>query len=517
MPDVVAKTMAVISAVLLALAIAILYVTSRPPSGTQEVVAEFRNAFPLIEGMHVRVDGAIAGSVGTIEVNDEGLAAVTLLVEEEIEDPTADASAAIRQGDTTGDSYVAYDPGDEDAPLGDVDGIPTIVCDAKTAEDPCSNTLVAPRFDDLLNAFGPSERAGIQLILVELARAVDKRGGDLNQAALELRPALVAASRALDEVNGQNAALRSLIRDTEAVTAQAADRRVQLNHLIESLGRTLEATTSELPALDAGLLKLPPTVDRAESTLAALTSAATATTPLARELASGAPQLAETLRLAPPFIDDAEFVVDRATPTLKLTRDLLAASEPTIKADPQRVVTGPFDLAPAVSNLFRGILGGDTTFDAFFGAPVSQRGFGAVAVEPGNQAGYPPGYDRNFLRISAVVNCEAFGVPIRPGCLLDAITNLRGDGTAGSSGLASDGNADDPVPDSGDGGGGSGGGGQGGNDDVAETLDGLGLDDTLDGLDLDGALDGLGLGGGAQGTPPATGQEIQDLLDFLLR
>jgi len=510
MPDVVAKTMAVITGVLLVFVVAVLYVTSRPPSGTQEVIAEFRNAFPLIEGMHVRVDGAIAGSAGKIEVTDEGLASVTLLIEETIEEPTVGASAAIRQQDTTGDSYVAYEPGDGEEPLPEVDGEPTIACDAETATDPCSNTLVAPRFDDLLNSFGPSERAGIQLILVELAKALDKRGDDVNQAALELRPALVSAGRAVEEINGQNAALRSLIGDTEAVTAQAADRRVQLSRLIESLGRTLDATAAELPSLDAGLAKLPATVDRARTTLAALTDAATASQPLAEELAAGAPQLAETLRLAPPFVDDAGSVVERATPTLKLTRDLLAGAEPTIKADPQRVVTGPFDLAPAVSNLVRGILGSDTTFDAFFGAPVSQRGFGAIAVEPGGQPGYPAGYDRNFLRISAVVNCEAFGVPIEPGCLAGAIANLRGEGTRGESGPESADDGGESTPDAPTADPGSGGNDGGG---LNETLDQLGLDP--DDLGIKDTLDGLGQGGG-QGSPPASGAPLEDLLDFLL-
>ena len=64
MPDLLAKGVAVIVGVLLALAIGILVVTSRPPAGAGQVTAEFDNAFPLIEGMHVRVDGAIAGSVG---------------------------------------------------------------------------------------------------------------------------------------------------------------------------------------------------------------------------------------------------------------------------------------------------------------------------------------------------------------------------------------------------------------------------------------------------------------------
>ena len=40
--------------------------------------AEFEDVYPLLPGMHVRVDGAIAGSVGEIEITDEGTALVTM-------------------------------------------------------------------------------------------------------------------------------------------------------------------------------------------------------------------------------------------------------------------------------------------------------------------------------------------------------------------------------------------------------------------------------------------------------
>jgi ABC-type transporter Mla subunit MlaD len=137
MPDLLAKGVAVTVAALLAIVIGILVVTSRPPAGAQTVTAEFDNAFPLIEGMYVRVDGAIAGSVGSIDVNDEGNAEVDLILNDSIEPASSDATAAIRQQDTTGDSYVAFDPGDSGEPLPE-EGI---VC---ADFDTCEQTLVAP-------------------------------------------------------------------------------------------------------------------------------------------------------------------------------------------------------------------------------------------------------------------------------------------------------------------------------------------------------------------------------------
>ncbi len=71
-------------------------------------------------------------------------------------------------------------------------------------------------------------RQGLKLILVELGKGLERRGDDLNGAVLALRPGLEAADEALAEVRSQNAALRSLIADAEAVTGQAAARSREL-------------------------------------------------------------------------------------------------------------------------------------------------------------------------------------------------------------------------------------------------------------------------------------------------
>jgi ABC-type transporter Mla subunit MlaD len=411
--------------------LAILYVGSEPPSGTREIVAEFRDAFPTIEGMQVRTDGAISGSIGKIRVDDRGLAEVTLLVDKTIPAPRADATATIRQADSTGDSYIAYEPGTASKALPQKDGKGRIACAAATPVSPCANTLAAPRLDDLINAFGPPEQAGVKLILDNLSDAVAHRGLDINRAALDLVPALDAANHAVVEVNTQNAALKRLIGDMEAVSGQAASRRVELGRLIGSLARTLHTTADAAVPLDAGLRALPATETQLQSTFADLGRAADATRPLAAQLAAGAPDLGSLLDKAPGFLDDVRAALHQGGPTLDLTRKLLAAGAPTIEADPQRVVTGSFDLAPALSNLLKGILGGDETIKGFFGdetngAPDGRAGFGfglgAIASEPGNQAGYPGDWTtRNFVRFDPIINCQSFGVPVKPGCLASVL------------------------------------------------------------------------------------------------
>ncbi len=391
------------------------------------MTAEFDNAFPLIEGMYVRVDGAIAGTVGKITVNDRGNADVVLRLDDSIEPPQSNASAAIRQQDTTGDSYVAYDPGDSGKPLGSQG----IVCQSY---DRCDHTLVAPRLDDLLNSFGAQQRAGIKLILSETAKSLDGRGDDLNAAALKLKPALEQADVALEQVNSQNEALKQLLSSTENVTGQLADHNQQLGNLIGSLSATLDTVQGQTAPLDAGLAKLPQTASRARTTLAALTRTAQTAQPLADDTAKAAPLLASALRRFPGFLDNASHFLTDTRSTLVLTKRVLRTAQPTLEIGKKRVVTGLFDLTGATADLLNSVLGGKAAFPALFGddsyghgsGTLGQRGFGSVAVEPGDLPGYPSSWEpRNWLRVNAIINCEVFGVPIHPGCLTEALSSLR--------------------------------------------------------------------------------------------
>ncbi len=518
MNELMARLVAITTAVLLAGTIAAVYISSHPGATGTSVKAEFDDVYPLLPGMHVRVDGAIAGSVGDIEITDQGTALVSLELFDGTAPPRADATAAIRQQDITGDSYVSLEPGDDDEALGDqVIGT--------------RRTIVAPRFDDLLNSFNEPVRQGFKLILIELGKGLERRGADLNEAILQLRPGLAAADEALVEVRSQNAALRSLITDAEAVTAQTAAHRRELGTLVDSLSTTLRTTAERGTALDAAIERLPETASRSRETLAKLGNLATEAEPLARIVADSAPDLAITFERLGPFLDDAKATMDTVAPTLYLVEDLLTASLPTLREAPSRVLTAPLDIAAAAGAVLDALLGERELQKALFSAdgyghgPKAKDdvGLGAVGVEEGTQAGYPEDYDpdRRFLRAETVLTCESFGMPIGPGCLNAAIARLGGgDGDGRPSG--------DAGTETGGGGGGSGtggdapspGGGAPGGDgplgpvtgEVGEVLD------EIDGI-VDGALGQAGVGnGGGNGQGQGHGPNLdaaEDLLDFL--
>lgn len=524
-----ARIVAAFTALLLVATLATVWVTSHPSASGTEVRAEFEDVYPLLPGMHVRIDGAIAGSVGDIEVTGQGTALVSMELTEGTSPPRADATAAIRQQDITGDSYVALEPGKSDEPLGEA------VIDTR-------RTLVAPRFDDLLNSFDEPVRQGLRLILIELGKGLERRGEDLNGAILQLRPGLAAANEALAEVRSQNAALRSLVDDAEAVTGEAAAHHAELGHLVLTLETTLRTTAEHRPALDAALERLPETTDRARTTLAKLGTLAISARPLARTLAGAAPDLATTLRRLGPFLDDARTTMDAVGPTLSLVDNLLRSSLATLREAPSRVLTAPLDIASAAGAVLNALLGERKLQEALFSADgyghgpkaADDRGLGAVGVEEGTQAGYPGNDpDRRFLRAETVISCEVFGLRVAPGCLDRAIAGARSSGTGtGGSGNASGaenggrGPGGQSVP-----GGTSapfappaGGGGRGDQRPLGDTLhqaeQGVGevlhqVGGAVGGILHGGGNNGGGGGGGGNGNGGPDLGAADDLLDFL--
>jgi phospholipid/cholesterol/gamma-HCH transport system substrate-binding protein len=426
--NVTARLSALLSVFLIVAAAVILYVTSHPGAGTTQVEAEFQDAFPILAGMDVRESGAVAGSVRDVELTDRGTAMVTLTLNEGTEPPQRDASAAIRQQDITGDSYIALDPGQESEDLGDTP-IPT------------SRTIVAPRFDDLLNSLGDKERAAVRLLLVESGKALDRQGPGLNEAILRLRPGLEAANRATSQLATQNQALRSLVTNAEAVTSQAAPRSHQLASLIDSLSATLGETADHGEALDRALEVAPKTASETTQVLAQLRRTAVAAAPLARTLEDRAPELAQSVRRLGPFLAGTRGTLTRLTPTVASTASALEQGAPTIKAAPEHVVTAPFDLAGDTDGLLKALLGNESVLKTLAGADgygkapenADDTGLGSIGVERGNQLGYTGNDpDRNFLRAMVVPSCEIFAVKIAPLCLDAAVA-------AGKTGSAREG------------------------------------------------------------------------------
>jgi virulence factor Mce-like protein len=407
------------------------------PSGGSTFQAEFQDARGLVEGNDVRVDGAPAGTVEDMKLTDHGTALVTMRLDDGIRRPAADATAAIRPVDLLGDTYLALEPGTAATPL--------------QGPIPVSRTLNAPRLDDLLRTFGEPQRQALKVLLVEGGVALDRRGADLNKAALELSPTLRAADGAMRELGSQNADLRSFVTSAQRITSQAADRNQELGKLVDSLDTTLSATASSSGDLDRSLADLPPTLTQIRGTTGRLSSTAVAALPLARSLQRSAPGLSQAAVRLGPFLGSTRRAAEELHPAISKASDLLSENAGAFAA-----LRSGLGQATADSPVFGRFM--DAVEPA---APAISAGFFKnfpdQATEPGNQP-FDPLADprRHYWRGAAVLTCQTFGLRIHPGCLADFLksgdsgANFDLNGAQGKAGGSSPNASQLPLPSLGD-------------------------------------------------------------------
>jgi phospholipid/cholesterol/gamma-HCH transport system substrate-binding protein len=383
-------------------ALVLVLVVSSGGSGN-ELRAEFTSARGLVKGNEVRVLGAPAGKVADIELTDRGTALVTIDLHDGLPAARRDATAAIRPVDLLGDVYVSLSLGSDPEPL-----------DGKRIDR--AHTSNAPRIDQLLRAFGPSQRAGLQAIIVESGLMLDRRGEDLARTAIALRPALEATDAVMRELGSQNAALGELVQDARRATGQLAGHSRDLGGLVSGLAATTRATAERAPELDAALAGAAPTLRQLRTTVAALARTAGDARPLATSLRSAAPGLATTADRLSPFLDE----------TLAASRDL----RPVLRSLRAVLVNGR-DTFPGLAGGISRLGSSSDRLEAFAkafeaAAPGISEGFFVnfpdQAAEPGDQP-FDPFTDprRHYWRGAAVASCEMFGVKVKPNCLSDVL------------------------------------------------------------------------------------------------
>ena len=393
-----------IAVVLAAVGIVLLWQAVAGNPGGHTWTAEFTNARGLVAGNDVREQGAVVGRVTSISLATNGEALVRFQLSDKHAAPRTDATAAIEPADLLGDTYLSLSPGAAAAPL-------------RGAIDP-ARTVNAPRLDQVLDALRPNVRDGMQALIVEAGLALDQRGGSLAQATVATRPALQAAQATLGELNAQNGSLARLIPVAQQAAAQLDSRRTELGPLLDGLAHTLDATAGSSGALSRGLASLPVTLGPVRSTSGGLSATATAATDLVRQLQPQTATLAAAVRDLPSLVDRVKaaapaFVgaLDAARTTLQAgtpSLSRLSTAFPTLRAQAPRISTllSKLDAAPGIAQGF------------FVDFPDQAAESGKQLLDPFADS------RRAYWRGAAVFSCEAFVVPVAPGCLTKAIANL---------------------------------------------------------------------------------------------
>src|SRR5207237_1422712 len=203
----------------------------------------------LNSGAWVELNGARVGSVDRVESRN-GFSLIRMSIEPRFAGLLhADTTAAIRPHGLLGPKFVSLQGGTT-GQLGD------------GALIPLSRTTVSTDLDQVLNSLQPDVRANLKTIFVELGRAADGRGAQMNAAfkalggsSTDLSTTTTTLHNRADDLAGLIAASEKLDRDLQnaPIDRQIADTDLVLSGLVQvedSIGAGIDHTADVTQELD---------------------------------------------------------------------------------------------------------------------------------------------------------------------------------------------------------------------------------------------------------------------------
>jgi phospholipid/cholesterol/gamma-HCH transport system substrate-binding protein len=278
--------------------------------GDYRVTADFVNAGQLVKGSEVRVAGVAVGTVEKIDVSQEGTAEITFSVNGDYAPLRSGTRAIIRPTSLSGiaNRYIDLQLGPQSGP--DIEDGGHIGTD---------QTETAVELDEVFNLFDEDTRGSLQDVIKGQAVAVRGRGRQLRRGIHYLNPALSTGARLFQELTRDNRLLRRFLVDSGTLVNTLASRREDLTGVVRNLNGTFGALGSQQAALADSIERLPPFLQRADTTFVNLRAA----------------------------LDDVDLLVDAAKPVavrldpfLNQAQAFAADAKPTVR-DLSRTISQP--------------------------------------------------------------------------------------------------------------------------------------------------------------------------------
>jgi phospholipid/cholesterol/gamma-HCH transport system substrate-binding protein len=265
-------------------------------SGGHEYTLVFQTAGQLVKDDDVQVAGRRIGSVRSIELTNDNLAAVKIEVEEPYAPLREGTKAIVRLTSLSGiaNRYVALTlPPDTNKQLDD------------GARLDLSTSTSVVDLDQLFNALDEKTRGDLQDVVKGFATQYEGKGEEVGQSAKYFNP-LLSTSRVLAQqvTEDEGALTRFLVNSSRAVTA-VAERRDDLSGLVTNANATAGAIAAEQASLSRALELLPTTLRRANTTFVNLRATLDDLDVLVAESKPATKDLAPFLRELRPLVRDA--------------------------------------------------------------------------------------------------------------------------------------------------------------------------------------------------------------------
>ncbi len=284
----------------LAAAVILLAIVFFGGNGGHKYTLVFQNAGQLVPDNQVLIGGSPVGSVDSIDLTDDNLAAIHIEVDQQLHEGT---TAVIRATSLSGvaNHYVSISPGPNSNPELDDD-----------AELGLASTTTPIDIDQLFNTFPPSVRKGLSNFIKGNATIYAGRGEDANEAFKYFGPALNRTSAFVSELNADQRLLERFIVSSADLATTVAERGEQLSSAIGNANAAFGAIAAQNVAFDQTLQRLPPVMRQSNTTLVNLRAALDDLDPLVETAKPATKNLA-------PFLAELRPVLSKFIP---FTRNL---------------------------------------------------------------------------------------------------------------------------------------------------------------------------------------------------
>lgn len=305
-------TIAVFLAIGLAIAGYIVsHVSKSALTGTYQARFQLDDATGVVPGVdEVRFRGVPAGTITNVKAVD-GHPVITVTIQKRFRELYRDVRAQLRPSTALQDMFL--DIVNRGTPRAGKLGRDEIV--------PATQTTTPVNISDVLNTFGPSTRVRLRTLLDQLGNGMKDRGRSLQQIFVEAEPFIRVAGEIASQVRERAPMTRRLVHNAAVLTKVLGANQAELRTLVEDGAATLGTLQSGSRDLDATLRELPPTLDRATSSLAAVRgvlppvdTAVRSLYPVADRLSASLASLRRLGDAANPAIEDLQEPVGKLVP-----------------------------------------------------------------------------------------------------------------------------------------------------------------------------------------------------------
>jgi phospholipid/cholesterol/gamma-HCH transport system substrate-binding protein len=320
-----------------ALAIAVVVVAFVLITGGSSYVlhAEFSDAGQLVGGDLVTIAGHQVGSVGSVQLSNDGLADIELDISDSSITPLRKGTlATIGQLSLTGvaNRFVSLTPGAGD-PIKSGGTLPV------------TQTRGIVDLDVVLDALTPKVRTSLQQILKTGAYFVGKPTvSNLNQLAHYLNPAFSQATQLGSEIVADRFALERLVSSTGQLASSLAAHSGDLGGAVTNTAATLRQVASQRTALRDILARAPAVLAQGQGVLGDVNYSLGQINPTLTALQPVAPRLATLLTKIVPFGQNL-------IPTIAAVRALFPGAKRALTGFPPVAKQG----IPALNSLTAGV------------------------------------------------------------------------------------------------------------------------------------------------------------------